>query len=228
MDSQKIEPLTRHTHNTFYQRVGKRVLELGIVAISVPFLLPVLALVAAAVWAKIGRPVLFRQVRAGKNGKEFLLYKFRTMTNLRDEHGQLAADHLRVTKLGQFLRHSSLDELPGLWNVVRGDINLVGPRPLLVEYLELYTVEQFLRHEVKSGLTGLAQVNGRNSLSWEEKFTYDVQYVRTYSMWLDLKILGQTFFSVLRRDGISAKGHTTMPAFTGIKQATVLADRRAA
>src|SRR5690606_3092583 len=146
---------------------------------------------------------------------DLTMYKFRTMTDARDENGRLLPDEQRLTKFGRFLRSTSLDELPELFNVLKGDMSLVGPRPLLMEYLPLYTPEQARRHEVRPGITGWAQVNGRNAISWEEKFKYDVWYVDNWSLWLDLKILFMTIVAVLRRNGISAEGHATMPVFRG-------------
>ena len=163
----------------------------------------------------MGSPVLFKQVRPGLRGRPFMMYKFRTMTDERDIQGRLLPDEQRLTKLGRFLRSTSLDELPELFNVLKGDMSLVGPRPLLMEYLPLYTPEQARRHEVRPGITGWAQVNGRNAISWEEKFRYDVWYVDNWSFWLDIKILWMTIVSVLKREGISAQGHVTMPPFTG-------------
>ena len=164
---------------------------------------------------KLGSPVLFRQVRPGLHGRSFTMFKFRTMTDERGADGALLPDAQRLTPFGRFLRASSLDELPELWNVLRGDMSLVGPRPLLIEYLPLYTPEQARRHEVRPGITGWAQVNGRNAISWEEKFALDVWYVDNRSLWLDLKILWRTVRKVLVRDGISAPGDATMPKFEG-------------
>ncbi|MCS7242178.1 sugar transferase [Candidatus Caldatribacterium sp.] len=186
---------------------------------------PIMAIVAVLILATMGRPVLFRQERAGKEGKPFTLYKFRTMLNLKDEHGRLLPDEQRLTRIGRFLRSTSLDELPEFWNVLKGDMSLVGPRPLPVSYLTRYTEEQARRHEVKPGITGWAQVNGRNALSWEEKFRYDVWYVDHWSLWLDLKILLLTVIKVLKREGISAEGHATMPEFTGGNQGTTTTRR---
>ncbi len=160
-------------------------------------------------------PLLFPQLRIGLNGAPFVLYKFKTMRDARPGEDPLATDALRITRLGRCLRATSLDELPSLWNVLRGDMALVGPRPLLPEYLPLYTPEQMRRHSVKPGITGWAQVNGRNAISWEEKFRLDVWYVDNRSLWLDLRILCMTVWQVLARRGVSAAGHATMPAFTG-------------
>jgi len=173
------------------------------------------AIISVLVMLRFGRPVIFTQVRPGLNGRPFKIFKFRTMTDARDANGQLLSDALRLTKFGKFLRSTSLDELPGLWSVLKGDMSLVGPRPLLMEYLPLYSLEQARRHEVRPGVTGWAQVNGRNSLSWEDKFKFDVWYVDNRSMLLDLKILLLTFRKVVCRDGINAVGDATMPIFNG-------------
>ena len=164
---------------------------------------------------KLGRPVFFNQSRPGYQGRSFNMVKFRTMTDARSSDGELLPDADRLTSLGRFLRATSLDELPELWNVLKGDMSLVGPRPLLTEYLPLYSAEQARRHDVRPGITGWAQVNGRNALSWEEKFRLDVWYVDNRTLWLDIKILWLTVRKVLKRDGISAAGEATMPRFTG-------------
>ncbi|WP_461393249.1 sugar transferase [Deferrisoma sp.] len=176
---------------------------------------PVCAVLSALVRAKLGTPVFFRQVRPGMHGRPFVMYKFRTMTDARGPDGELLPDAERLTPFGRWLRSTSLDELPELFNVLKGEMSLVGPRPLLMEYLPLYTPEQARRHEVKPGITGWAQVNGRNALTWEEKFRLDVWYVDNQSLWLDLKILLLTLKKVLLREGISAAGEATMPRFTG-------------
>ena len=178
--------------------------------------LPLLVL-AWQVRRKLGSPVLFRQVRPGLRGQPFEMVKFRTMTDARGPDGQLLPDAERLTAFGRFLRSSSLDELPELWNVLKGEMSLVGPRPLLMEYLPLYSREQARRHEVRPGITGWAQVNGRNALSWDEKFKLDVWYVDHRSLWLDIKILWLTVRKVVVREGISAAGEATMPRFTGNK-----------
>lgn len=178
-------------------------------------LLPVILLVAAAIRWRMGAPVLFRQRRPGLHGQPFEMIKFRTMLNATDAQGRPLPDAERLTALGRFLRAASLDELPELWNVLKGDMSLVGPRPLLMEYLELYSPEQARRHEVKPGITGWAQVNGRNAISWEEKFQHDVWYVDNRSLWLDLKILLLSVVKVFSRHGISADGEATMPRFRG-------------
>ncbi|OPK02337.1 sugar transferase [Pseudomonas veronii] len=186
---------------------------LSILALSV--LWPVMVWTAWAVRKKLGTPVIFRQVRPGLHGKPFELVKFRTMRDAVDSQGNPLPDSERMTPFGQFLRSSSLDELPGLWSVIKGDMSLVGPRPLLTEYLPLYTAEQARRHDVRPGITGWAQVNGRNSLSWEAKFERDVWYVDNHSIWLDAKIIIMTVKKVFVRDGISAEGEATMSRFRG-------------
>lgn len=182
----------------------------AMVLFCIPFLILILI-----IYIKIGAPVVFSQMRPGQYARPFLMVKFRTMTDARDSSGQLLPDADRLTDFGRFLRSSSLDELPELWNVLKGDMSLVGPRPLLMAYLPLYSAEQSFRHNVRPGITGWAQVNGRNNLSWEERFKLDVWYVRNYSMLLDIKILWMTVRKVLLRDGISATGEATMSAFTG-------------
>lgn len=182
-------------------------------------LAPVLLAVAVAVRIALGRPVLFVQVRPGKDARPFRMIKFRTMTDARSQTDELLPDDQRLPRFGRWLRSTSLDELPELWNVLRGDMSFVGPRPLLMQYVPLYTPEQARRHEVKPGLTGLAQVSGRNALSWEHKFACDVAYVDQISFWLDARIVARTLYGVFRRDGISAAGHSTMPFFTGTRPA---------
>ncbi len=195
----------------------KRLFDVLAASLALIFLaLPLLAL-AWVIRRKLGSPVLFRQVRPGLHVKPFTMVKFRTMTDERGSDGALLPDAQRLTYFGRFLRASSLDELPELWNVLRGDMSLVGPRPLLMEYLPLYTPEQARRHEVRPGITGWAQVNGRNAISWEDKFALDVWYVENRSLWLDLKILWRTVRKVLVRDGICAAGEATMTRFTGSK-----------
>jgi sugar transferase EpsL len=198
-----------------YRRYGKRALDLTLTLPALLLLLPVGLIVAALVRLRLGSPVLFRQVRPGYGGRPFTMYKFRTMTDARDASGQLLPDAVRLTAFGRFLRSSSLDELPGLWNVITGEMSLVGPRPLLTEYLALYTPFQARRHEVLPGITGWAQVNGRNATSWGQRFRHDVWYVEHVSLWLDLYILALTILKVVRREGVSAVGHVTMPSFTG-------------
>ena len=178
-------------------------------------LLPLFLIVAVIVGIKLGKPVLFSQVRPGKHQHPFVMFKFRTMRHTHGPAGELLPDSQRLTPFGKFLRSTSLDELPELWTVLKGDMSLVGPRPLLMEYLPLYSEDQMRRHEVRPGITGWTQVNGRNALSWEEKFKLDVWYVDNQSLWLDIKILLMTVKKVLVREGIAAKGYATMPIFTG-------------
>ena len=193
----------------------KRAFDLLLVLGALPLLWPFLLVLAALVWICYGWPVLFCPQRPGLRGRPFLIYKFRTMLKARDTQGNLLPDAQRLTRFGRFLRSTSLDELPELFNVLKGDMSLVGPRPLLMEYLPRYTPEQARRHEVKPGITGWAQVNGRNAISWEEKFKLDVWYVANHTLWLDLKILALTVIQVFQRKGISAHDHATMPAFMG-------------
>ena len=193
----------------------KRLIDI-VVALSVLLvLMPVILLLSILIAIKLGRPVIFKQTRPGLHGELFDMIKFRSMTNTCDENGELLPDNLRLTKFGQFLRSTSLDELPGLWCVLTGKMSLVGPRPLLVEYLPLYSQEQARRHLVKPGITGWAQVNGRNAISWQEKFALDVWYVDNQSLWLDIKILFLTVKKVFIRADISAEGEATMTKFTG-------------
>jgi len=203
----------------FYEKLTrsrklKRVFDVVASSVLLVLLSPVIICIAVVIRVSMGPPVLFKQVRPGLHGRPFTMYKFRTMNDARDERGNLLPDSERLTRLGRFLRSTSLDELPELINVLKGEMSLVGPRPLLMEYLPLYTQEQARRHEVPPGITGWAQVNGRNAISWKEKFEYDVWYVDNWTLWLDLKILWQTLVAVLRRDGISADGHATMPRLT--------------
>lgn len=193
----------------------KRIFDIAASATALIILSPVMAVVAWQISRKMGSPVLFRQVRPGRGGKPFEMVKFRTMKDAVDAEGNSLPDSERLTPFGQFLRSSSLDELPELWNVLKGDMSLVGPRPLLMDYLPLYSSEQYRRHEARPGVTGWAQVNGRNSLSWDEKFKLDVWYVDNQSLWLDIKILFLTVKKVLVRDGISAEGEATMTRFEG-------------
>ena len=181
--------------------------------VTAPLWVPLLGIVALLVRIKLGAPIIFRQARPGRGARVFELVKFRSMLDARDEHGRLLPDAARLTSFGRWLRSTSLDELPGLWNVLRGDMSLVGPRPLLVEYLPRYSAWQARRHEVLPGLTGLAQVMGRNGLTWEEKFEWDVRYVETHGFWRDLKIMVLTIKAVLTRDGVNAEGEATMPEF---------------
>ena len=194
----------------------KRAIDIGGASIGIVFCSPVLISIAWLVRIKHGSPILFRQQRPGLHGNSFTLYKFRTMTDACDADGNLLPDAERLTSFGRFLRRTSLDELPELFNVLKGDMSLVGPRPLLMHYLELYTPEQARRHEVRPGITGWAQIHGRNAVSWEEKFRLDVWYVDNVSLWLDLKILFLTVWKVVKREGISQEGHATMPQFTAL------------
>lgn len=182
----------------------------GLLLLAIPMLV-----IALLVRLNMGKPILFRQQRPGLRGKPFILIKFRTMRDLRDANGELLPDEMRLTSFGKWLRSTSLDELPELFNVLKGEMSLVGPRPLLMEYLPYYTPEQARRHMVKPGITGWAQVNGRNAISWEEKFKLDVWYVDNWNVWLDVKILVLTIRKVLKQEGISAEGSATMPLFTG-------------
>jgi lipopolysaccharide/colanic/teichoic acid biosynthesis glycosyltransferase len=196
----------------------KRVIDLILGIVLFVMLFPVLLIVAFLVLVMLGSPVLFRQTRPGRNARPFELIKFRTMTDEKDAKGELLPDSQRLSAFGRMLRATSLDELPELWNVLKGDMSLVGPRPLLMEYLDLYTSKQSRRHEVRPGITGWAQVSGRNALSWEDKFALDVWYVDNQSLWLDLKILLMTIMKVVKRDGVSQSGHVTMEPFRGSKE----------
>lgn len=196
----------------------KRLFDLSLVIMASPIWLPVLLLVALWVRFRLGSPVFFTQERPGLHAKSFELIKFRTMTDQRDEAGNLLSDTERLTPFGQWLRSTSLDELPELWNVLRGEMSLVGPRPLLKQYVPLYSKHQSRRHDVLPGVTGWAQVNGRNAISWEEKFDLDVHYVDHHSLVLDIKILWMTIMAVFRRHGIQAPGDATMPVFEGSKK----------
>lgn len=193
----------------------KRVLDILGAAIGLVLFSPILIAISLMIRREMGAPVLFRQTRPGRDGKPFQMIKFRTMRDAIDANGRSLPDAERLTKLGRFLRSSSLDELPELWNVLKGEMSLVGPRPLLMEYLPLYSPVQSRRHEVRPGVTGWAQVNGRNAISWEEKFALDIWYVDNRSLWLDLKIIWLTIQKVVKRDGISAAGEATMSKFTG-------------
>lgn len=195
----------------------KRFFDVALTLLALVLLLPVLIVVLILVKRKLGSPVFFRQIRPGRRAEPFEMIKFRTMLDATDESGRLLPDDQRMTPFGQFLRSTSLDELPELWNVLKGDMSLVGPRPLLMEYLPLYSREQLRRHEVRPGVTGWAQINGRNAISWDDKFKLDVWYVDNQSLWLDLKILLLTIKKVLRRDGISGEGEATMSKFKGNK-----------
>ena len=200
-----------------YQKYIKRLLDIIISFTSLVILSPVLLIVAVLVRIKLGSPVIFHQDRPGYHEKVFKLCKFRSMTDARDENGNLQPDEVRLTKFGKALRATSLDELPELWNILKGDMSLIGPRPLLVKYLPLYNEFQRHRHDVKPGLTGWAQVNGRNTISWEQRFEYDVYYVNHISFWMDLKILFQTVAVVFRNNDVNSATDATMEAFTGTK-----------
>lgn len=191
----------------------KRPFDLCVTSIIVIIVLPICLIIFLCLWMCYGRPVIFKQQRLGYKYKPFLIYKFRTMTELKDKTGKPLEDKERLTIFGKILRKTSLDELPELWNVIKGDMSLVGPRALLMEYLNRYTAEQARRHEIKPGITGWAQVNGRNALSWEEKFNLDVWYVDNHNLLLDIRILFLTLIKVLKMEGITAKDHVTMPKF---------------
>lgn len=208
--------------NTFVDKVSirmskliKSILDRSIAALALSLFSPLILVVAIAIYFKMGTPVVFKQPRPGLRGKIFNCYKFRSMTNERDQDGNLLPDEDRLTPFGQFLRQTSLDELPQLWNVFKGDMSFVGPRPLMVEYLDRYNSEQARRHDVIPGITGWAQINGRNAISWEERFKLDVWYVDHWSLVLDLKILLLTVIKVLKREGISSDNHVTMSNFMG-------------
>ena len=205
-------------HATFYEKYIKRLLDIVLSGGALLVLWPVLLITAILVRTKLGSPVMFCQERPGKNEKIFKLYKFRSMTDQRDNKGNLLPDEVRLTKFGKLLRSTSLDELPELWNILKGDMSIVGPRPLLVKYLPLYNEEQKHRHDVRPGLTGWAQANGRNALSWEDKFKLDVEYVNHISFALDVKTIWLTAKNVLRREGISSDTAATMEEFKGTKE----------
>lgn len=200
---------------SLYEEYFKRLIDLIISVFTLAFFLWLILLIALLVWLDMGKPILFKQKRPGLRGKPFVLYKFKTMIEAFDEKGRLLPDSKRLNKLGRILRSASFDELPTLINVIKGDISLVGPRPLLVEYLDRYTSEQARRHEVKPGITGWAQVNGRNAITWEEKFKYDVWYVDNRSLLLDIKIIFMTIINVIKGEGVNQPGHATMEEFKG-------------
>lgn len=195
--------------------MSKRILDLLLVSLACLVLWPIFIIVALLIRSTIGKPVLFKQLRPGQYANSFYIYKFRTMSEKKDSNGELLSDAERMTSFGRLLRSTSLDELPSFWNVLKGEMSLVGPRPLLVEYVPLYNAEQARRHEVKPGITGWAQINGRNAISWEDKFKLDVWYVDHRSYWLDIRIILRTVKKIFVRDGINAKGEATMPRFTG-------------
>ena len=196
----------------------KRIFDIILALILIILFLPIYLVVSLLILFKMGTPIFFRQLRPGKNEEIFEIYKFRTMTDEKDENGNLLSDEQRLKRLGKTIRSLSLDELPQIFNVLKGDMSFVGPRPLLVEYLPLYNERQKKRHDVKPGITGWAQVNGRNAISWEEKFEYDVWYVEHQSFWLDIKILWMTFLKVVRRSDISSQSSVTMEKFRGNKE----------
>ena len=196
----------------------KRLFDLGLIILSLPLLAPVFIVVFLVIKWNLGSPVFYSQVRPGLNAKPFRMIKFRSMTDETDDRGELLPDAERLTKFGRFLRSTSLDELPELLNVLKGDMSLVGPRPLLMEYVELYSEDQTRRHDVLPGITGWAQINGRNQIGWDDKFLLDVWYVENQSIWLDIKIIFLTLKKVILREGISAEGEATMSKFTGTKK----------
>jgi lipopolysaccharide/colanic/teichoic acid biosynthesis glycosyltransferase len=200
-----------------YLPLSKRLFDLILTLIGGALISPIIVLTTTLVYFAHGRPVLFRQIRPGYKGKPFSIYKFRTMTNQRDSYGDLLPDEARLTRLGRFLRSTSLDEIPELINILKGEMSWVGPRPLLMQYLDRYTAEQARRHDVLPGITGWAQINGRNALTWEDKFNFDVWYVDHWSLSLDIKILLLTFWKVITREGISQPGHATAEEFMGTK-----------
>jgi sugar transferase EpsL len=195
--------------------IMKRIFDFLVALVALLILWPVILVLALLVWVCLGRPVIFSQQRPGLHARPFQIYKFRTMSPAKDRHGELLPDHERMTRFGTFLRNSSLDELPQLFNVLKGDLSLVGPRPLLMEYQPLYSAEQARRHDVRPGITGWAQVNGRNAVNWQERFNLDIWYVDHFSFWLDIKILWMTLIKVMRREGVSQTGHVTMEKFRG-------------
>lgn len=205
----------QHIYRKFYRKIGKRIFDFCFASMALLFLAPLIMVIALLVRFQLGSPIFFKQKRPKKNEKIFNMYKFRSMTNQCDTSGNLLPDEERLTAFGKWLRASSLDELPELFNVIKGDMSLVGPRPLLVKYLPLYSKKQRKRHLVKPGITGWAQVNGRNAISWEEKFELDLWYVKNMSFQLDLKILLQTVKTVLKREGIKSETSETMEEFQG-------------
>lgn len=198
-----------------YRQFGKRLFDISVSVFLLVCFAPLIAATAILVRLRLGKPILFRQQRAGKDGQVFEVQKFRSMTDARDARGELLPDEVRLTSAGKFLRASSLDELPQLWNVLLGDMSLIGPRPLLTEYLPRYNSHQARRHEVRPGITGWAQVNGRNTLAWEDRFDHDVYYVDHFNAWLDLKILLLTLVKVFQRSGVNSEHHATMERFMG-------------
>ena len=205
----------KNPNGGIYRRFVKRSMDFILSLIAIIILSPILIIVAILVKTKLGSPILFKQQRPGLNEKIFMMYKFRTMTDERDEHGELLPNEVRLTKFGRLLRATSLDELPELFNILRGDMSIIGPRPLLVEYLPLYNEKQKRRHSVRPGLSGLAQVKGRNAISWEEKFEYDIVYIENMSFLFDLKLIIQTFVKVFKREGVNKSQSVTMEKFKG-------------
>lgn len=214
--NREISQFSKLVNSQKVSRLVKAVLDRLVAAIALLVFFPIILIVAIAIYIRMGSPIFFQQPRPGKNGHVFNFYKFRTMTSDRDADGNFLPDEQRLIPLGQFLRKTSLDELPQLLNVLKGDMSFVGPRPLLVRYLARYTPEQARRHDVMPGITGWAQVNGRNSISWDAKFKLDVSYVDNWTLWFDLKILFLTVLKVMKRDGINQEGYTTSPEFTGL------------
>lgn len=196
-----------------YSKVGKRIFDIFLALFLFTFMIPIFVIVGFLIFIFMGRPIIFKQERPGLNNKLFTIFKFRTMNNSSDENGVLAQDSERITYLGKIFRSWSIDELPELWNILTGKMSFVGPRPLLVEYLDIYSAQQSRRHEVKPGLTGWAQVNGRNNISWEEKFNLDIWYVDNISFTLDLKILLKTITYIIKKEGVTSKNHVTSPKF---------------
>lgn len=201
-----------------YHKILKRALDVFLSVLAIITLFPVIAIIALLIRLKLGGPVIFRQHRPGKNEKIFVMYKFRTMNNGKDESGKLLPDSIRLTKFGKILRSTSLDELPELFNIIKGDMSIIGPRPLLVEYLPRYTSEQKRRHNVRPGLSGWAQVNGRNAISWEEKFKLDIEYTQNISFLWDVKIIMKTIINVFKREGIHSGSSATMEPFLGVQK----------
>lgn len=196
-----------------YREVSKRIFDIFLALFLFIFMSPIFVIVGFLIFIFMGKPIIFKQERPGLNGKLFTIFKFRTMNNSTDENGVLVQDSERITYLGKVLRSSSIDELPEIWNILTGKMSFVGPRPLLVEYLDLYSAQQSRRHEVKPGLTGWAQVNGRNNISWEDKFNLDIWYVDKVSFMLDLKIILKTITYIIKREGVTSKNHVTSPKF---------------
>lgn len=202
-----------------YRKYIKRLLDVVLSLLALILLMPLMVILYILVRTKLGNPAIFKQKRPGKDEKIFTLYKFRTMTDEKDCEGNFLPDEKRLTKFGKILRSTSLDELPELINILKGDMSIVGPRPLLVEYLQLYTDEQKNRHDVRPGLTGLAQINGRNNLKWDKRFEEDINYVKNISLWIDIKIVLKTFTKILKREGISENGNATVRKFEGSEKA---------